>query len=214
MVTIIVADDHPLARAGIHNLLKSDLDLVIVGEAENGIEAMELVEKLRPNVLLLDLRMPGPWPAEIERYVRTNFPETVTLVLTSHDRDAYLSDMIEAGVSGYFSKSVRGEELIKAIHRAVEGENLITEEQLERVRQWHENGSDKQKVLTEREKEILILMSRGQNNTDISRELGITYRTTAFHVTNLLKKLGVNSRQKAITWAYENLGEDLNSGYE
>jgi DNA-binding NarL/FixJ family response regulator len=212
MITIVIADDHPLARAGIHNLLKSDSDLVIVGEGENGIEAMELVEKLRPDVLLLDLRMPGPRPAEIERYVRTNFPETVTLVLTSHDRDAYLSDMIEAGVSGYFSKSVRGEELIKAIHRATEGDNLITEEQLERVRKWHEGSSDKQRKLTKREREILILMSQGLNNADIATELSVTHHTIAFHITSILKKLEVKSRQKAIVWANKNIGDELETG--
>ena len=129
MITIVIADDHPVARAGIHNLLSSDPDLIIVGEAEDGIEAQALIERLRPNILLLDLKMPGPRPADIERYVRTNHPETITLVLTAHDRDVYLADMVNAGISGYFSKSVRGETLIKAIHRAVEGENLITEEQ-------------------------------------------------------------------------------------
>jgi DNA-binding NarL/FixJ family response regulator len=214
MITIVIADDHPVARAGIHNLLSSDPDLVIIGEAENGIEAQELVEKLRPNILLLDLKMPGPRPADIERHVRTHFPETITLVLTAHDRDVYLADMIAAGVSGYFSKSVRGETLIKAIHRAVEGENLITEEQKKRVEHWQETKSGEQEKLTEREKEILGLMRRGMNNADISRELGISLRTTTFHVTNLLKKLGVSSRQKAIAWAYENLGEDLRSGQD
>ena len=212
MITIVIADDHPLARAGIQNLLKSDTDLVIIGEAENGVEAMDLVEKLRPNVLLLDLRMPGPRPAEIERYVRTNFPETVTLVLTAHDRDVYLADMVKAGVSGYFSKSVRGEELIKAIHRAVEGENLLTEAQIERVRQWEENNSGKQKKLTEREREILSWMNRGLNNADISMKLGITHHTTEFHITNILRKLGVTTRQQAIVWVNKNFGDELETG--
>ncbi|CAG1002149.1 Response regulator protein VraR [Anaerolineales bacterium] len=212
MITIVIADDHPIARAGIHNLLSSDPDLIIVGEAENGMEAQELVEKLRPDILLLDLKMPGPRPADIERHVRTNYPETITLVLTAHDRDVYLADMIAAGVRGYFSKSVRGETLIKAIHRAVEGESLITNEQMERVKHWQESRNGKREELTEREMEILFLMCRGFNNASISKELGITRRTTAFHITNMLKKLGVNSRQKAITWAYENLMDDFHFG--
>ncbi|MBI5951000.1 MAG: response regulator transcription factor [Chloroflexi bacterium] len=212
MITIVIADDHPIARAGIQNLLSSDPELVIIGEAENGIEAQELVAKLRPNILLLDLKMPGPRPAEIERYVRTNYPETITLVLTAHDRDVYLADMVEAGVRGYFSKSVRGETLIKAIHRAVEGENLLTEAQIERVKQWQENKSDKRKKLTERERGILLLMCRGLDDSAISRELGVTYQTTVYHVTNLRKKLGGISRQQAIMWANENLGNDLEFG--
>jgi DNA-binding NarL/FixJ family response regulator len=205
MITIIIADDHPLARAGIHNLLSSDPDLIIVGEAENGVEAQQLVEKLRPNILLLDLKMPGPRPADIERYIRTNYPETITLVLTAHDRDVYLADMIAAGVQGYFSKSIRGKTLIKAIHRAVEGENLLTEAQIERAKQWQENKSNRREKLTEREREVLSLMSGGLNNTAISRKLGITYRTTVFHAANIRKKLGVDSREKAIAWAIENL---------
>jgi DNA-binding NarL/FixJ family response regulator len=152
--------------------------------------------------------MPGPRPADIERYVRTNFPETITLVLTAHDRDVYLADMVNAGVSGYFSKSVRGEELIKAIHRAVDGENLFTEAQKMRVEQWHKRSGNKREKLTEREREILSLMSHGLDNTSISNNLGITYRTAAFHVTNILRKLGVDSRQKAIALVFENSGDD------
>lgn len=212
MITIVVADDHPIARAGIHNLLSSDPDLVIIGEAENGIEAQQLVKKLHPNILLLDLKMPGPRPADVERYVRTNFPETITLVLTSHDRDVYLAEMVAAGVKGYFSKSVRGETLIKAIHRAVEGENLITEMQQKRVERWLDNESVKRKSLTAREMEILSLMSRGLDDVFISKKLAITYHTTVFHITNIRKKLDVTSRQQAITWANENLLDDLESG--
>jgi DNA-binding NarL/FixJ family response regulator len=212
MITIVIADDHPIARAGIHNLLSSDPDLVIVGEAENGIEAQQLVEKLRPNILLLDLKMPGPRPADIERHVRTHYPETITLVLTAHDRDVYLSDMVAAGVHGYFSKSVRGETLIKAIRRAVEGESLITEMQMERVKQWRESKSKKREKLTEREKEILSLMRLGWDDTAISKNLGVTYHTTVFHISNIRKKLEVDSRQQAITWASENLEDDLQFG--
>jgi DNA-binding NarL/FixJ family response regulator len=212
MITIVIADDHPIARAGIHSLLSSDPGLIIVGEAENGVEAQQLVEKLHPNVLMLDLKMPGPRPAEIERYVRTNHPETITLILTAHDRDVYLADMMDAGVSGYFSKSVRGEELIKAIHRAVDGEYLFTETQKMRVKHWHESKSGKRGKLTKREWEILSLMCNGLNNISISKNLGITYRTAAFHVTNILKKLEVDSRQKAIAWAYENFGDVLHPG--
>jgi DNA-binding NarL/FixJ family response regulator len=212
MITIVIADDHAVVRAGIHKMLSSDPDLVIIGEAEDGIEAQQLVEKLHPNILLLDLKMPGPRPADIERNVRTHHPETITLVLTAHDRDVYLSEMVKAGVSGYFSKSVRGETLIKAIHRAVEGEKLFTEAQVERVKQWQEGAGDKLEKLTEREREVLSLMGRGLSNAAISGELGISNNTTAFHITNLLKKLEVTSRQQAIVWANENLGDDLQSG--
>jgi len=201
MITIVIADDHAIARAGIHSLLSSDPALVIVGEAEDGLEAQELVAKLRPNILLLDLKMPGPRPSDIERYVRTHYPETITLVLTSHDRDVYLAEMVEAGVKGYFPKSMRGESLIKAIHRAAEGENLITEMQRKRITQWRGK-------FTEMEWKVLSLMSRGLSNAAISTELEITHRTVTFHVANLFEKLGVKSRQQVILWIAKNLLDD------
>ncbi len=209
-----MADDHPVVRAGIVSLLESDPEMTVIGEAENGVEAMQLVEKLRPNVLLLDLKMPGPRPAEIEKWVRTNYPEIVTLVLTNHDRDVYLAEMTKAGVSGYFPKSTRAEELIKAIHRAVKGEILFTEEQQLRIKHWQETDGRKHEMLTEREREILFLMCQGLDNASMAEKLGIKHRTVAFHVTNLLKKLEVDSRQQAVTWAYQQYGEDLGLGEE
>lgn len=93
MITVLIADDHSVARAGIRRILEEDPSLEIVGEAEDGHEARKMVDELRPDVLLLDLKMPGPRPAEIERWVRTNYPDIVTLVLTAHDRDIYLAEM-------------------------------------------------------------------------------------------------------------------------
>lgn len=93
MITMLIADDHSVARAGIRRILEEDPSLEIVGEAEDGHEARKMVDELRPDVLLLDLKMPGPRPAEIERWVRTNYPDIVTLVLTAHDRDIYLAEM-------------------------------------------------------------------------------------------------------------------------
>jgi two-component system nitrate/nitrite response regulator NarL len=118
--------------------------------------------------------------------------------------------MVKAGVSSTFPVGAR--KLIKAIHRAVEGENLLTEAQIERVRQWEENNSGKLKKLTEREREILSWMSSGLKNADISMELGITHHTTEFHITNILKKLGVTTRQQAIVWVSKNFGDELKTG--
>lgn len=132
-ITILLADDHPLALMGIRDLLAQAEDMEIIGEAEDGFQVQELVPTLRPNVLLLDLKMPGPRPAEIERWVRENFPETVTLVLTAHDRDRYLANMLEAGAAGYMDKNITAETLIDAIRRAVKGEILFDQEQLQRV---------------------------------------------------------------------------------
>jgi DNA-binding NarL/FixJ family response regulator len=208
-ITILLADDHPLARAGIHDLLAEADDLEIIGEAEDGFQAQELVAKLRPNVLLLDLKMPGPRPAEIEEWVRENHPETITLVLTSHDRDRYLAAMMDAGVAGYLSKEITAEQLISAIRRAVDWEILFSNEQYTRATNWKEGVGKKIAQLTDREIEILNLLAKGLNNLEIAAILDISAKTAAYHVTNILSKLQLKSRQEAAVWAVKHLSDDL-----
>lgn len=135
-ITLLLADDHPLALAGICEILEKAPDIQVVGEAENGEDVKRLVAKLHPKILILDLKMPGTVPWKLENWVRENYPETNTLVLTAHDRDAYLSAMMDAGVVGYLSKSERGENLIAAIRRAARQESLFTPEQIQRAWNW------------------------------------------------------------------------------
>jgi DNA-binding NarL/FixJ family response regulator len=179
-ITILLADDHPLARVGIRNLLAEATDLEIVGEAEDGFQAQKIVAELRPNILLLDLKMPGPRPAELEKWVRENYPETVTLVLTSHDRDIYLADMMEAGVSGYMSKEVSSERLVSMIRRAVNGEILFDQKQINRAREWRKEVGDKIEQLTNQERVVLILLTQGMDNQAIAARLSIVKKTLPF----------------------------------
>jgi DNA-binding NarL/FixJ family response regulator len=142
-ITVLIADDHYLAREGIRSILKRARDIKIVGEAEEGNEIKQKVAELRPQVLLLDLQMPNLSPAPLERWVRINYPQTTTLVLTGHDRRAYLSrmfltEMMDAGVAGYLEKNVRGEQLIASIRRAARGEMLFSPEQIEKARRWRD----------------------------------------------------------------------------
>lgn len=200
MITVILADDHPLIREGIRSILNKASDIQVVGEAESGNEVKELVGRLKPRILLLDLKMPGPHPAEIEKWVRTNYPETVTLVLTAHDRDSYLSRMMDAGASGLLDKNESGERLVGAIRRAANGEVLFDRQQLARAREWREAAGEKWESLSMREREILRLMVKGFDNIQISKALFVTAKTVAFHITHIFSKLGVSSRQEAIAW--------------
>ncbi|MDL1911375.1 response regulator transcription factor [Chloroflexi bacterium CFX6] len=209
LITVILADDHPTTRAGIRAILNETPDIRVIGEAENGFQAQEMVEKHRPKILLLDLVMPGPTPAHLEKWVRTNFPETITLVLTAHDRDAYLASMIDAGASGFLSKTETGERLISAIRRAVSGVPLFTEEQFERALRWKQAAGEKWEILTNREREIIRLLAEGYDNKKIAKKLAIAPKTTAFHVTNILKKLDVKSRHEAIAWVNKYLPDNL-----
>ena len=208
-ITILLADDHPVIREGLRHILADAIDISIVGEAKDGDEVKELVAKLHPKILLLDLKMPGPSPFEIEKWVRENYPQTTTLVLTAHDRDIYLAGMMEAGIAGYLDKNEGVENLIAAIRRAAHGEVVFSVEQIERARNWRHNAGEKWEKLTEREREILLLVAQGLNNKTIAKKLGITLKTVSYHVSTILARLNVESRNEAVAWLHKNFPDDL-----
>lgn len=208
-ITILIADDHPLAPAGIRSLLAQAEDMEVIGEVQDGFEVKELIPRLHPQLLLLDLKMPGPHPYEIEKWVRENYPDTITLVLTAHDRDAYLTAMMDVGVAGYLSKEGSAERLINAIRRAIRGEIVFDKTQIQRANEWREEVGSKLKQLTPRQYEILELLAKGLCNKTIARSLEISIKTTAYHITQILAKLQVASRQEATIWAIKHLSNDL-----
>jgi len=202
-ITVVIADDHEMTRKGIRNFLDQAPDIQVVGEAADGAEIKRLVEHLHPRILLLDLVMPNLSPAELEKWIRTHYPQTITLVLTAHDRDAYLSGMMEAGVAGYLDKKLRAGQLIAAIRRAARGEFLFDKKQLERARRWREEVSKKWESLSDREREVLKMLTEGAENKAISASLGITVTTVEKHLENIYRKLEVKSRTEAIHWWVE-----------
>jgi len=202
-ITVFIADDHEMTRKGIRNFLDQAPDIQVVGEAEDGEGVKRLVAQLRPRILLLDLVMPDLSPIELEKWIRTHYPETITLVLTAHDRDAYLSGMMEAGVAGYLDKKLRAGQLISAIRRAARGEFLFDKKQIERARHWRQDVSQKWENLSLREREVLQMLTEGAENKAISAALGITVNTVEKHLENIYKKLGVTSRTEAIHWWIE-----------
>ncbi len=203
IITLLLADDHEMTRKGIRHFLEYAQDIQIVGEAQDGNETKRLVSELLPQILLLDLMMPNSSPIELERWVRVNYPETITLVLTAHDRDAYLSGMMEAGVAGYLDKKLRAGQLISAIRRAARGEFIFDKRQIERARRWREDVNRKWESLSDREGEVLQMLTEGAENKAISAALGITVNTVEKHLQNIYKKLGVTSRTEAVHWWVE-----------
>lgn len=202
-ITVLIADDHEVTRQGIRHFLDQAPDISVVGEAQDGEEIRQLVADLRPQILLLDLIMPNLSPSGLEKWVRTNYPETITLVLTAHDRDAYLSSMIEAGVAGYLDKKLRAGQLVSAIRRAACGESILDKSQLQRARRWREDVSRKWECLSKREREVLHLLTEGAKNKRIAETLGISVKTVQKHLENIYQKLGVTSRAEAIHWWIE-----------
>jgi len=202
-ITILIADDHPGWIKGVRSIIQKASDMQVIGEAQDGNQIKQKVAKLQPNVLLLDLVMPHHKPAELEKWVRENFPETVTLVLTAHDRDAYLAGMMEAGAVGYLDKKMRANDLLSAIRRAARGEFIYDKEQMERAQHWREDVIAKWEDLSKREREVLQLLTEGQDNNSISVSLGISINTVEKHLKNIYEKLDVTSRSEAIHWWVE-----------
>ena len=209
-ITVLIADDHEITRKGIRDFLKQVPDMQVVGEARDGEEIKRLVEKLHPQILLLDLIMPNLSPAELEKWVRENHPETITLVLTAHDRDAYLADMMEAGAVGYLDKKLRAGQLISAIRRAAQGEVIFTKEQFERARHWREEVVQKWESLSKRERQVLQMLTAGMENKKIAESLNITSNTVEKHLTKIYQKLGVTSRTEAVHWWMEKITDFRN----
>ena len=195
MISLVLADGNSTSRAGIRAILNAAQDMKIVGEAEDGITARELVERLHPKILLLEVKMPGLRSVELEKWVHVHCPETVTLILTAYDRDVYLAEMIGAGASGYLTANEPLERLIDAIRRAAHGEKLFTKEQYDRALNWQETVGKKWAKLTEREREVLKLLMKGLDNATIAGLLVIKPKTVALHVSNILSKLDVATRQ-------------------
>jgi DNA-binding NarL/FixJ family response regulator len=200
-IRVLLIDDHKLTREGTRSVLEEASDIKVVGEGKDGYEAKALTAELRPDILLLDLQMPGPSPAEIEAWVRHNYPKTVTLVLTAHDRDTYLAGMAKAGAVGYIIKEEAAERLIEAIRRAVRGEILFTESQRKRMAKWELEARERWAKLSSREREVLRLVAEGLMNHEISEQLEISEKTVANHVSRILQKLKASNRTEAAIWA-------------
>jgi len=207
-ITILIADDEQMARAGIRTLLAQADDFEIIGEAQDGFEVQEMVPKLRPKIVLLDYQMPGPGASNLEKWIRENYPETTALVLTAHNRDGYLSKTIASGMAGFLLKNEKAEQLILAIRRAAEGSIYFSEEQIARAQKWKETVEEKWDKLTEREKELLQSLARGVDNKTIAKSLTISIKTVEFHISQVLEKLNMHSRNEAIVWMLKRQPDD------
>jgi len=210
-IRLLIADDHPVTRKGICAILEEASDIKVVGEAKDGVEAKQMAAELRPNILLLDLVMPGLRPFEIEKWIRTNYPETITLILTAHDRDCYLAEAIKAGAAGFLTKEEAPQQLIEAIRRTARGDALITGGQLARLHSWREEVGERWESLTERERQVLTLVVKGQDTKQIAKTLTIEASTVETHIGNILTKLDVASRAEVVAWAWRHgMVEEIN----
>ncbi|MCC6317089.1 MAG: response regulator transcription factor [Gemmatimonadaceae bacterium] len=200
-ITLIVADDHPIVRAGLQGLLASQSDFQVVGEAANGREAIALVERFTPAVALVDLRMPVLDGVGATREIRQRFPGTHVLVLTTYDTDADVLRAIEAGATGYLLKEAPREELFRAVRATARGQSVLSPSVASRLVGLARGNDDRS--LSARELEVLALVARGASNKLIARDLGISEATVKTHLLHIFGKLGVDDRTAAVTTAIE-----------
>ena len=206
-IKILIVDDHEVVRDGLSVMMERQEDFTVVGEAINGLEAVEKVRRLRPNVVLMDLRMPEMDGVEAMRRIKDEDEDVKFIVLTTYDTDEYICDAIEAGAKGYLLKDASREELFQAVRTVNRGESLIepgvTSRVLERLTQLSRRSARGAEYtsLSEREVEVLRLMANGSANKQIAADLLITESTVKTHIANIFQKLEVNHRTEAVTKA-------------
>lgn len=198
-IHILICDDHPVVRAGLQGMLANYPDLVLVGEASHGAEALELVEQLHPHVVLMDLQMPVMDGVAATAQIRVRFPQTYVLILTTYDTDANILRAIEAGATGYLLKDTPREDLFRAIRAAARGESLLAPTVAARLMGRMRAPADSS--LSEREIAVLALVAQGASNKEIGRTLHISEATVKSHLIHIFGKLGVTDRTAAVAEA-------------
>lgn len=212
-IRVLLVDDHALFRSGIRSLLQRHPEFEVVGEAGDGMEGVKRAGQLRPDVVLLDLHMPGLSGRETARMITKEVPESHVLMLTvSEDADDLL-ETLRSGASGYLLKNIAADTLIAAIRTAAHGESVVSPEMMAKLLKsigtdpgrgtLMDAKSAHRDKLTPREREILAFIARGQSNKEIARELAVAESTVKIHVQNMLRKLNLSSRVQAAVYAVE-----------
>jgi DNA-binding NarL/FixJ family response regulator len=213
---LAIVDDHQLARESLQNMLSDERDIEIVGEAANGRQALLLCSRLRPDLILMDVRMPEMDGLAATKEVKQRYPETSVMMLTMHENPDYLLEALKAGAAGYVLKDAPQEEIIEAVRRVSNGESPMDPELASRLLRRLANEGEAQRgaygsrgeagetePLTPRESEVLELMKLGRTNREIAADLVISLGTAKNHVEHIMAKLGVSDRTQAVVKALE-----------
>jgi DNA-binding NarL/FixJ family response regulator len=211
MIRVAVADDQALVRSGFVVLLRSEPDIEVVGEAANGLEAVDLVERERPDVVLMDIRMPEMDGLEATRRIARSGAGTRVLILTTFDHDEYVYGALRAGASGFMLKDTLPDDLLAAVRVVAEGDALLAPRITRRlIEKFAQLGDATERpahpglsTLTEREAEVLAAVARGLSNAEIADELFMSHATAKTHVSRLLTKLDARDRAQLVVVAYE-----------
>jgi two-component system response regulator NreC len=203
-IRVLVADDHAIVRSGVSMLLDAEADIEVVAECTTGAEAVDAARRLRPNLVLMDIGMPGMNGIAATRRIKERCPEVNVLVLTVHRSDEYFFEMLEAGASGYVLKAAETDELIQAVRAIARGDVFLYPSMAGRLLQHYLDhvGADHQEgPLTRRERQVLKLIAQGYTTTEIAEKLVVSPSTVYSHRTNLMHKLGLSTRHELVRYA-------------
>ncbi|QCR33685.1 response regulator transcription factor [Lysinibacillus sp. SGAir0095] len=204
MIRVLIADDHHVVRRGLLFFLKTQKDIEVIGEAKNGIEAVELVESLQPDIVLMDLVMPEMDGIQATKKIKDKWPDVHILMLTSFSDKDHVLPAIEAGAAGYQLKDIEPDELVNSIREIIRGENIIhpvATIQLEETLREEENLPHVKNALTPRERDVLAELTKGKSNREIASSLFVTEKTVKTHISNIFSKLDVQDRTQAALYA-------------
>ncbi len=213
-VRVLLADDQPLLRQGFAMIVGAEPDLEVVGEAAEGVEAVELTRTLRPDIVLMDVRMPGLDGIAATQQITFRQPEVKVIILTTFDIDEYAFDGLRAGASGFLLKNARPEDLLRGIREVASGDAVLAPSTTRRVLDTYANTFEREharrpagnalEMLTPREREIFTELTAGHTNQEIARHLTLSETTVKTHVTRVLSKLNLRDRVQVVIFAYEN----------
>lgn len=206
MIRIVLVDDHHVVRQGFKALLESEGDLQVVGEAGDGLHALELVQRLSPNIVIADVMMPGMNGLELTRQLQTLAPQTRVILLSMHSNEAYVLEALRNGAAGYVLKDSHASDLIQAVRKVAAGGRHLSEPLSERAIQAYAQMAqdahfDAYETLTNRERMILQLAAEGYSGSEIAQRLTISARTVETHRSNLMHKLGLHSQTELVRYA-------------
>lgn len=203
-IDLILIEDHAMVRAGFRMLLEAQPDMAIIGEAESGAEGLAMLETVLPDVILLDVSMPEMGGAEVAETIKTQYPEVRILAVTIHDNQAYLLQMLDAGVDGYLPKRAAADELVNAVRAVHSGERYIHPSLVGALVNGYLTRPEekpKSRDLTPRQREVLELVADGLTSQKVAEKLGLSARTVDRHIENMLRRLKMHSRVELVRYA-------------